>query len=163
MKLAEVLASRSRTVSDILFSSGSVPPICNALTICSLARLAPVTAAGDTPGADVTAESPSQLPHVLSALRALRYLAAASDGRRTAASDLLRHGVFPSLCRLLVQASALADADVGNVPDHVGTDDSTAKAAAIDAGCISDSQVRAALTIGHCQRSWLRLRCQLGG
>lgn len=142
MQLAEVLASRSRTVADSLFSSGVVPPICAVLTACSIAAPAAAPAPGDTPAPDATAVLPPQLPHVLRALRALRYLAAASDGRRTAASDLLRHGAFQALCRLLVQAAAIADTDEGSVPEHAGSDEAMAKAAAVDAGCISDAQVR---------------------
>lgn len=141
MQLAEVLASRSRSVSDDLFASGTVPPICALLSSCSIARPAPATPPAGSPAADATPVMPPQLPQVLRALRALRYLASASDGRRTAASDLLRHGVFPALCRLLVQAAALADTDEGSVPEHTGSDDGMAKAAAVDAGCISDAQV----------------------
>lgn len=141
MQLAEVLASRSRSVSDDLFATGTVPPICAVLTSCSIARPAPGTPPTASPAADAAPVLPPQLPQVLRSLRALRYLASASDGRRTAASDLLRHGVFPALCRLLVQAAALADTDEGSVPEHTGSDEGMAKAAAVDAGCISDAQV----------------------
>lgn len=56
---------------------------------------------------EVVQVTPSPLPRALAALRALRYLAACPLRGGSAANELLKRGVFPAICRFLIQVRAL--------------------------------------------------------